>query len=653
MILPPPDRDDLQRTFLIRTEPTVQRVNLAGTFNGWNRDAISLQKDRDGRTWRVRVRLRPGKHLYKFVLDGSRWIVDPAAPSERDGGGNVNSVLRLIPPGYEKPARAQDGVLCAYGVRHEFKWPYVNVDREKLSISVRTRREDVRGAFLVTAGKRQPMSWYRRDEWFDYYQAVLPWKGAAVKYRIDLVADRVRSIGRYELNSKNFAPFRVPEWSQGRVFYQIFPERFENGDRSNDPEGTLPWDAAPQYYNWLGGDLAGILKRADHLEKLGVGGIYMTPIFDGPSNHGYETTNYLEVAPYFGTRDSLRELVVDLDRRGIKTVLDGVFNHTSRDFFAFKDVVEREKASPYVDWYSFNGFPVKTTNPPNYLAWNGYESMPKLNLSNPKVTEYLLKIPTFWSEVAPIAGWRLDVANEVDPAFWRQFRRTVKRANPDSWIVGENWTDGTQWLQGDQWDSQMGYEFRFASLKFLAQKSSTAPQFLRELTDLYRRYPPQVSRSLMNLLSSHDVPRFFTEVGKDRARMKLASAIQLSYSGSPSIYYGEEIAMEGGADPDNRRGMTWDAVDRNADMLEHYRSLIALRKSTSALRVGDFSPAFAREDGVFGFKRSFQAETVLFVGNGSDKSRPGPMPEGKWTHLAGTNGRTLPPFGWSIWKLSR
>jgi cyclomaltodextrinase / maltogenic alpha-amylase / neopullulanase len=649
VILPPPDRDDLQRTFLIRTEPSVQRVNLAGTFNGWNRDIIPLKRDRDGRTWLVTVPLRPGKHLYKFVLDGEKWIIDPAAPNEKDGGGNVNSVLKLVPPGYEKPARAQDSVLCAYGVRHEFKWPYVNVDRGRLSVSVRTRRGDVRGAFLVASGKRLPMTWNRRDEWFDYYVTSLPWKGS-LKYRIDLVADRIRSIGRYDLNAANFKPFTVPEWSQGRVFYQIFPERFENGDRTNDPPGTVAWNSTPQYYNWFGGDLEGILKRADHLEKLGVGGIYMTPVFTGPSNHGYETTDYLDIASHFGTREKFRELVLDLDRRGIKTVLDGVFNHSSRDFFAFKDVVQREKASPYVDWFYFQSFPVKTTNPPTYRAWNGYESMPKLNLDNPKVREYFLKVPGFWSEVAPIAGWRLDVANEVDPDFWRAFRKTVKRANQETWIVGENWTDGTRWLQGDQWDSQMGYEFRFICMKLLAQRTATAPQFLRELTDLYRRYPPQVSRSLMNLLSSHDVPRFLNEVGKDQSRMKLASAIQLAFPGSPSIYYGEEIAMEGGADPDNRRSMNWEGVSKHADMLEHYRSLIALRKQEAALRLGDFAPAFSNSDGVFGFYRSYGAETVLFVGNASENTRKVKLPEGKWSHLAGAKGGELPPHGWGIWK---
>jgi glycosidase len=271
-----------------------------------------------------------------------------------------------------------------------------------------------------------------------------------------------------------------------------------------------------------------------------------------------------------------------------------VFNHTATTFPPFQDIRDKGEASVYKDWYFIKSYPVKVQENPNYVAWFNYPSMPKLNLANPATRDYMLDLVDYWHRTIPLAGLRLDVANEVSSDFWRDLRKRTKKIDPQMWIVGEVWGDGSPWLGGDQWDSVMNYQFLFANRDFFAEGKSKPSEYSQRLMRLYNSYVPQVSRNMMNLLSSHDTPRFLT-VCKDNEQLhRLAATVQFTWVGAPSIYYGEELGMRGGADPDNRRGMQWNLATPANPMLRHYKKLIRLRNASRALQSGD--PAFLLAD---------------------------------------------------------
>ena len=605
-------------------------VHVAGTFNNWDRMANALRPS-GGRVWKTTISLAPGRHQYKFVLDGEHWITDPKAQrNEDDGGGNVNSVLMLVPADYARPASRTDGVLANSGLHHELRPPAFNFDRGKLTFTLRTRAGDAQSVTLLLNGKRVPMHRTSATDLYETYRTEASWNRATdLSYRFGILDGKEQLLGSsglggapFKISAKDFKPFAVPTRSSGAVFYQIFPERFANGDPKNDPAGALPWGSAPTYSNFMGGDLEGVKSKASYLEQLGVDGIYLNPIFEGPSNHGYETEDYQAVAKRFGTNSLLKELVTDFHGRRMQVVLDGVFNHTAVTFGPFADIRKNEGNSKYLGWYWVNSFPVKVADPPNYTAWFNFPSMPKVNLGNPDARKFFLDIPGFWKRTADIDGWRLDVANEVAPDFWMDFRKAVKRTDPQGWIVGEVWGDGNAWLGGDQWDSIMGYQFRDAALRFVAEGKTTPTQFLDQLMRVYQSYAPQVSRNLMNLLSSHDTPRFLTLCGGDKQLAMLGATLQLTWPGSPSIYYGEEIGMQGGADPENRRGMAWDLATDANPMLQHYRRLLAIRDRSQALKHGDPTVLHTNDGaGTLAYGRFFNRNGAIVVANRSGEPR--------------------------------
>ncbi len=625
----------VEHTFRYQADRPLERVFVAGTFNNWQANADPMTVGADGRTWTRTYALPPGRHEYKFVLNGTEWITDPKAQrNEDDGNGNVNSVLMLALPGYDRPAAKGDRVLATSALAHETRVPDLNWDRGRLTLTLRARPDDLESVSVVLEGKRIAMREVSRDDLYAKFRAQVPWdRKSPLRYTFELKDGKTFAFGRtglgqtvqpFVIDPKTYAPLVVPAWVESSVIYQIFPDRFENGDKRNDPANVMPWDGRPTYANRFGGDAAGVRKRLNHLESLGVGAVYFNPIFKGPSNHRYETTNYFEVDPQFGTNAEFTSLTKEMERRGIRTVLDGVFNHTAVDFFAFKDLRERGEASAFKDWYYVQGFPIRVGENPNYTAWWGYPSMPKVNLDNPNARSFMLEVPGFWHQEARIHGWRLDVANEVPMPFWRDFRKVVKGLDPNLWIVGEVWTDGSAWLRGDQWDSVMNYRFRDAVLRFLAQGSDSPSQFMGRLMRVYHDYAPQASRNMMNLLSSHDTPRFLTLANDDERAAMLAATIQFTWVGSPNVYYGEELGMKGGADPANRTGMEWNrATDDNA-FLKHYRMLGRLRNSTPVLHSGEPVPlasddaagtlAYARVEGdavaLVAVNRSKEARTV-------------------------------------------
>ncbi len=585
--------------FIFKADKPLKSVAVAGTFNGWNKNANTLKADADGRTWRLTVPLSYGKYLYKFVLDDAEWIVDPAAKNQEDDGeGHRNSVLLIAPPDYEIPASPNDGKTAYSALLHESRVPFLNYDRGKLIVSLRARPSDLRQITLVAQGRRYAMNQVKSDDLYAVYQAEIatnPLHDLAYHFELQDGPKKILWGAKpFQFIAKSFKPYHVPSWVEKTVFYQIFPDRFANGDKTNDPQNVQAWDSAPNGFSRFGGDIAGVRQHLAYIKDLGVSSVYFNPVFKSPSNHRYDAADYKTIDPEFGTNAEFSTLTKDLKQQNIRTVMDFVFNHTATTFSAFMDIRQKGENSTFKDWYFIKSYPLRIEQNPNYVAWNNYRAMPKLNLMNPATRDYMLDLVNYWKGQVPLAGLRLDVANEVDRRFWRALRERVKSLDSQMWIVGEVWGDGSPWLGGDQWDSVMNYQFREACVGFFADGKTTPSQFTQRLMQIHRSYLPQVSRNMMNLLSSHDTPRFLTLCENDTKLHQLAATVQFTWVGAPSIYYGEELGMQGGGDPDNRRGMQWEKATPDNSMLRYYKQLIAIRNSSRALQAGE--PAILRAD---------------------------------------------------------
>jgi len=424
----------------------------------------------------------------------------------------------------------------------------------------------------------------------------------------------------------------TPAWVQDAIFYQIFPDRFAKSDRVEKPHNLEAWDAPPTTFGFKGGDLLGIVEHLDYLVELGITAIYLNPIFQSTANHRYHTHDYFQVDPILGGNAAFQTLLTEAHRRHIRIILDGVFNHASRGFYQFNHTLENGAASPYVDWFNFHGFPVRAYGRTiNYEAWWGLAALPKFNHQNPQVREFIFRVAEHWVRQG-IDGWRLDVPGEIDDdEFWREFRRRVKAINPDAYIVGEIWQRADRWLQGDQFDAVMNYQFTRACLEFfvehpnrdLTQEPSygalqpiQADEFVRTLSDLVAWYPHEIAHAQMNLLDSHDTARFITIARGDITALKLALLTMFCYIGAPTIYYGDEIALEGARDPDCRRAMIWEPSANGRAMIEYVKQLTTLRKKYIALRRGALTNLCANGK-VFAFARHFENEIVILAINAS------------------------------------
>jgi neopullulanase len=456
--------------------------------------------------------------------------------------------------------------------------------------------------------------------------------------------------------------FQTPEWVKDAVFYQIFPDRFARSPTVPKPRNLEPWDSPPTRYGFKGGDLLGIVEHLDYLQDLGITALYLNPIFQSAANHRYHTYDYYEVDPLLGGNGAFRTLLEESHRRGMRIVLDGVFNHASRGFFQFNHILENGAASPYLDWFIINGWPLHAYDQdraPNYAAWWGLHALPKFNTDVGEVREFLFGVAAHWVQQG-IDGWRLDVPGEIrDDEFWREFRRRVKGVNPDAYIVGEIWHDARHWLQGDQFDAVMNYLFTKACLSFfvgrelnLALTSGvgyypiqpvTADGFAWAIDDLLGLYPSQVTQAQLNLLDSHDTARLLTLAGNDESALRLAWLFMMSYPGAPCIYYGDEIGMVGGKDPDCRRAFPWDERQWNRHLRDYVKGCIALRKAHPALRRGDFRRLYAQGQ-VYAFARQLGEQSLIGVLNVSqmpwtlDVPLNGLLPEGAALHAVWGEG---------------
>jgi cyclomaltodextrinase len=453
----------------------------------------------------------------------------------------------------------------------------------------------------------------------------------------------------------------TPEWVKDAVFYQIFPDRFAKSTQVDRRGLKLEeWDTPPSTFGFKGGDLLGVMEHLNYLQELGITAIYFNPVFASASNHRYHTYDYYNVDPLLGGNAALQALLDECHNRGIRIILDGVFNHASRGFWQFHHVLENGSGSPYVDWFHFDkdrlsgkrtwgAYPsFKEINDLQagkgsleaigYQAWWDLPALPKFNTDAPAVREFIFNVAEFWLKFG-IDGWRLDVPSEInDDAFWMEFRRRVKAINPEAYIVGEIWHESRRWLQGDQFDAVMNYPVTIAELGFFCGdkldiqearraggyqgqvKQYTSEEFANSIDTILGWYDPAITQVQLNILDSHDTPRFITCASGDKASLKLAMLFMFTYPGAPCIYYGDEIGMDGRQDPDCRKSFPWDQSRWDMGLLEFIKSLIKLRRSFPVLRRGDFRRLYA-SDGVYAYGRQLGDKSLIVVLNAAENEQ--------------------------------
>ncbi len=525
-----------------------------------------------------------------------------------------------------------------------------------MHIRLRTAKDDVSAIELVYGikydwmnHKTVSMKKILTDKLYDYYQANLELSDTRIGYYFKITG-KEESICYTEAGFLEEFPddmsycyffqypyinkadiHKEPEWVKEAVFYQIFVERFFNGDENNSPKELVPWDSEPKPKSFYGGDLKGILLKLDYLKELGINGIYLTPIFESPSNHKYDTVDYKEIDKYFGDKKVFQEFVRKAHEKGIKIILDAVFNHCSEYFPPFLEVKEKGKASPYYDWFCIEEFPL-SKNPLNYQTFGYVSYMPKLNTSNTELKKYLFDTVRYWMEEFEIDGWRLDVSDEIDHHFWREFRNLVKEIKEDAVIIGENWHNAYPWLMGDQFDSVMNYPVTKLCLDYFARRIMKAKEFEEGLGTLLMRYTDQVNEAMLNLLDSHDTERFLYACSENKEKLKNAAAFLFGYRGIPCTYYGTEIGMTGAYDPGCRRGFDWKRENWDMDLYIFYKKLIQIRKTEMALKDGTIS--FHSNDNLFVMKRSFGGENIYIVINNTEEEKHYQLPDKEFTAIS-------------------
>lgn len=438
----------------------------------------------------------------------------------------------------------------------------------------------------------------------------------------------------------------TPDWVKDAIFYQIFPDRFAQSTRVSKAAYLQPWGAQPTAKGYQGGDLLGIVEKLDYLQELGINALYLNPIFQSACNHRYHTHDYYQVDPMLGGNDALRELVGACHARHIRVVLDGVFNHASRGFFQFNDLLEQGPDSAYLDWFFVEGWPLYAYDygrPANYVGWAGLRELPKFNTDTPAVREFLMQVGEYWVREYDIDGWRLDVAADITtPGFWEEFRQRIKAIKPDAYIVAEIWEEATEWLDGTTFDATMNYEWTAAVLAYTAgdrvsyelvkdrgykpYPALDAAGFRAALQRLLGLYDWEVTQAQMNLLDSHDTARFLSIARHDAASVRLGTLLQMTLPGAPSIYYGDEIAIRGSDeterpfdDADARWAFPWGHPETwDQDMLAYFKAAIALRRHHPALRRGAVEPLLA-EGNVFVFARRLPEQTLLVAVNAGEQ----------------------------------
>lgn len=508
--------------------------------------------------------------------------------------------------------------LTALYHRPDSEYAYL-YKRNVVHLRFRTKRNNVKS---IRVHHGDPFIFYKQgyqyqtdmeilasDHLFDYWQVELGADFSRLQYLFELIGYDEQQIlfgdvGPLDATSSNINQFmngfklpylheadrcQVPSWVSETIWYQIFPERFARGHKDTDKQEFRDWnpDLAPTTRDFFGGDLVGITEHLDYLQELGITGLYLCPIFKAPSNHKYDTSDYYQIDPQFGTTKELKVLIKEAHNRGIKVMLDAVFNHIGYQSEQWQDVLKNGEQSVYREWFHIDRFPlVDVHGSKEYLNYETFAfqgKMPKLNTSNPEVRKYLLGVARYWIEECGIDAWRLDVANEIDHQFWKEFRKTVLSIKPDLFILGEIWHSAQSWLIGDEHHSVMNYPLANAINSFFLKEELTCEDFIASLNSQRFTYRQQIREVLFNLLDSHDTERILTTANGNKDAVKAALVALFFQVGSPCIYYGTEVGMIGGEDPDCRRVMPWKKEQQDRELLTFVKELIQIRKKYQKL----------------------------------------------------------------------
>ncbi len=663
--------------------PSISTMSVRGSFNSWGETAMAEQDDG---TWRGVIDLADGQHQYKFFINGgwvddmcydetwgdpaSDYVVDPDADGcTSDGYEGQNAVLVLGSVNLEYWHTPTDvALLSAAGGR--------------LSVRFRARTGQVEGAVAIAGSDTTAFHHQLDDGLREFWRASLP--EATGSYAIEVqTPDSVARYGPYDVPAE---PFTAVPWVADAVGYQIFPERFWNGDPTNDSlalqtdeynyvdpavGGAQPavtaWDGPVLQthccHQYFGGDLQGIIDRLDHLEGLGASVVYLNPIFQAGSAHGYDTQDYRQVAPSFGDSAVLRSLVDAAHARGMRLIWDFVPNHVGIGHWAFQDAIQNGEASDYWDWFEFY-VPVDSIQAGNgnhYEAWWGIGSLPELQTANPDVMAHLMAIAQGWTEFG-FDGIRVDVPQEIDnrAQFFTTFRQTAKAVDPDVYLVGEIWEQAPGWLQGDQFDALMNYAIGQNVVARFARGEIAGVVAERGMASLYAAYAEATTAMQFNLIASHDTDRLLTMMGGGElgdspsatalARQRLAAAALFALPGMPVTFQGDECAFLGGSAGLHtaRYPMQWDACD--AAMTAHYAELADLKTTLPALA----SPAlraYRATSTVLAFYRGEPGPgEVLAVFNNGSAPASLELPAGSWTDAvsggAVTGSVSVDGLGW-------
>ena len=523
------------------------------------------------------------------------------------------------------------------------------IDKGLFVIRIQVKKDDIKEIILhymdkyisiemKDTRKTVPMKKIASSQFHDYYEAQIRMDMICLRYFFEFtdMHGEKAYYGNYEFskecitnidrmfdcpqNLREEEMFEVPEWAANKVVYQIFPSRYA----ASQPVDKELWYKAPiTFTDNLHGDIRGIIDHLDYIRDLGIDVIYLTPIFKSDSSHKYDTIDYYQIDPSFGTAEDLRELVQKAHQYGMKVVLDAVFNHTGRDFFAFKDILENKEKSKYLDWYFIDKFPLDTEpgQAPNFKCFGYYGGMPKLNLKNPEVEKYVTDVACYWLKECDIDGWRMDVGDEISHYFWKHFRRAVKAVKKDALIIGEIWHYAGDFLEGDEWDTVMNYPFYLNLIDLLADEKIGVSRFIQNFGYMKGRLNKKCYPLMWNLIDSHDTARFL-HLCNNKQKQHLAAAFQLLMPGMPMIYYGDELAMPGANDPDCRRGMYWDEEYRDNEMLEWYKRLIQVRRTHACIVEGELAETITRdEDGTIVLIRKNTEETIALIFNCSNDTK--------------------------------
>ncbi len=487
----------------------------------------------------------------------------------------------------------------------------------------------------------------------EYSHTIFNWVGTGGEGRLYKKAD-----GMPRFNQTIYVQgFKTPDWAKDAVYYHIFPERFKNGDKSNDPNPKKRGFYGEQYIifhkdwnekpctaqdnedgiccnDFFGGDIQGIIEKLDYLKELGINAIYLNPIFQASSNHKYDTMDYHKIDEAFGTNELFKEFVGKAKDKGIRVILDISLNHCGLNsiYFdrygehdgigAFKNGIERPE-SIYHEWFTFD-----KELKEGYDSWLEVPSLVTLKeVDSYKDFAYRddNSVTKFWLNMG-IAGWRMDVAPWKSDTFWKEWSKEVKKKNSDALTICEVWWDSSKYLLGNQFDSTMNYLFRYALIEYA--NGGSAKKFINILEMMRENYPKEAFYCLMNLLSSHDVPRALYELGYDESanywdialakeRFLLCTFFQMTYPGAPAIYYGDEVGASGGEDPQNRATYPWEEDGGRPDygLLNEFKILVKLRNDYKVLRRGDIDTVYVDENLVVMIRRLENQYAIIAVNN--------------------------------------